>query len=68
MRAYVVITAGPGKAREIARAVAVLPGVKMSNACWGSPGRICCGRSDRSEGSQQTHNGQNPIHRTSGPN
>jgi hypothetical protein len=37
MRAYVVITAGPGKAREIARAVAALPGVKMSNACWGSP-------------------------------
>ncbi len=37
MRAYVVITAGPGKAREIAHAVAGLPGVKMSNACWGSP-------------------------------
>ena len=37
MRAYVVITAGPGKAREIARAVAALPGVKMANACWGSP-------------------------------
>jgi len=35
MRAYVVITAGPGKAREIARAVAALPGVKMANACWG---------------------------------
>ncbi len=37
MRAYVVITAGPGKAREVARAMAALPGVKMSNACWGSP-------------------------------
>jgi hypothetical protein len=34
MRAYVVITAGPGKAREIARTVAALPGVKMANACW----------------------------------
>ena len=37
MRAYVVITAGPGKAREIARTVVDLPGVKMANACWGSP-------------------------------
>jgi len=34
MRAYVVITVGPGKAREVARAVAAIPGVKMSNACW----------------------------------
>jgi DNA-binding Lrp family transcriptional regulator len=33
----VIITAGPRKAREIARAVAALPGVKMANACWGSP-------------------------------
>jgi len=37
MRAYVVITVGPGKAREVARAVAAIPGFKMSNACWGSP-------------------------------
>ena len=36
MRAYVVITAEPGKAREIARQVASLPGVKMADACWGS--------------------------------
>ena len=36
MRAYVVITAEPGKAREIARQVAGLPGVKMADACWGS--------------------------------
>lgn len=28
MRAYVVITAGPGKAREIARAVAFFPASK----------------------------------------
>ena len=37
MRAYVVVTAEPRKARDIARTVAVLPGVKMANACWGSP-------------------------------
>jgi DNA-binding Lrp family transcriptional regulator len=34
---YVVITVGPGKARDIAQKVSGLPGVKMSNACWGSP-------------------------------
>jgi DNA-binding Lrp family transcriptional regulator len=37
MRAYVVITVGPGKARDVAKAVAGLQGVKMANACWGSP-------------------------------
>lgn len=37
MRAYVLVTAGPGKARDIARKIAVLPGVKMANACWGDP-------------------------------
>jgi DNA-binding Lrp family transcriptional regulator len=37
MRAYVVITVGPGKARDVARRVTSLPGVKMCNACWGSP-------------------------------
>jgi DNA-binding Lrp family transcriptional regulator len=37
VRAYVVITVGPGKAREIAHTVAGIPGVKMANACWGSP-------------------------------
>ena len=68
MRAYVVITAGPGKAREIARAVTALPGVKNVECVLGQPGRIYRGRSGRSEGSQQTHNGQNPIHRRSGPN
>lgn len=36
MRAYVVITAEAGKAREIARQVASLPGVNMADACWGS--------------------------------
>lgn len=36
MRAYVVITAEPGKAREIARQIASLPGVQMADACWGS--------------------------------
>ena len=37
MRAHVVITVGPGKARDVAKAVAGLSGVKMANACWGSP-------------------------------
>lgn len=36
MRAYVVITAEPGKARELARQIASLGGVKMADACWGS--------------------------------
>ena len=36
MTSYVVMTAGPGKAREIARAVAVLPGVEKGTAlCQG---------------------------------
>ncbi|MGH9732368.1 MAG: Lrp/AsnC family transcriptional regulator [Candidatus Acidiferrales bacterium] len=37
MRAYVLVTAGPGKARDIARKISGLPGVKMANACWGDP-------------------------------
>ncbi|MGB7022897.1 MAG: Lrp/AsnC ligand binding domain-containing protein [Candidatus Acidiferrales bacterium] len=37
MRAYVLVTAGPGKARDIARKICALPGVKMANACWGDP-------------------------------
>jgi DNA-binding Lrp family transcriptional regulator len=37
MRAYIVITVGPGKARDVAKAVNGLSGVKMANACWGSP-------------------------------
>jgi len=37
MRAYIVITVGPGKARDVAKSVSKLNGVKMSNACWGSP-------------------------------
>ena len=36
MRAYVVVTAEPGKAREVARQIAGLPRVKMADACWGS--------------------------------
>jgi DNA-binding Lrp family transcriptional regulator len=36
MRAYIVITAESGKARDIARQVGSLPGVKMADACWGS--------------------------------
>ena len=37
MKAYVVITVGPGKARDVATSVAKLKGVQMCNACWGSP-------------------------------
>lgn len=37
MRAYVLVTVGPGKARDIARKISTLPGVKMANACWGDP-------------------------------
>lgn len=37
MKAFVLVTVGPGKARDVARKVAALPGVKMANACWGSP-------------------------------
>lgn len=37
MRAYVLVTVGPGKTREVAKKIASLPGVKMANACWGSP-------------------------------
>ncbi|HLW83363.1 MAG TPA: Lrp/AsnC ligand binding domain-containing protein [Candidatus Acidoferrales bacterium] len=37
MRAYVLVTVGPGKARDIAKKITGLPGVKMANACWGDP-------------------------------
>jgi hypothetical protein len=36
MKAYVVITTKAGAAREIALAMASLPGVKMADACWGT--------------------------------
>ena len=35
MRAYLVITAEPGRSRDIAKSVAGLPGVTMCDACWG---------------------------------
>lgn len=35
MKAYLVITAESGKARDLARAIAALPGVRMADACWG---------------------------------
>jgi len=35
MKAYVVITAKAGTARDIADALASLPGVQMADACWG---------------------------------
>ena len=37
MRAYVLVTVGPGKARDIAKKIGTLSGVKMANACWGDP-------------------------------
>ena len=36
MRAYLIVTTEPGKARELARQIASLPGVRMADACWGS--------------------------------
>jgi DNA-binding Lrp family transcriptional regulator len=36
MKAYVVIIAAAGKARDIATAMRSLPGVKMADPCWGS--------------------------------
>lgn len=35
MRAYLVITTESGKARDIAKAISALPGVKLADACWG---------------------------------
>ena len=37
MRAYVLVTVGPGKAREVAHKIQGIAGVKMANACWGDP-------------------------------
>ena len=36
MKAYVVVNTEVGKANDIAKAMAALPGVKMADACWGS--------------------------------
>lgn len=36
MKAYVVVTAKVGTARDIAHAISALPGVKMADACWGT--------------------------------
>ena len=36
MKAYVVITAKGGAAREVAQATGSLPGVRMADACWGT--------------------------------
>lgn len=37
MRAYVLVTAGPGTARDIAKKILALPGVKLADACFGDP-------------------------------
>ncbi len=36
MKAYIVVTAKVGTARDIAHAITGLPGVKMADACWGT--------------------------------
>lgn len=35
MRAYLVITAESGRARDIAKTARELPGVVLADACWG---------------------------------
>lgn len=35
MRVYIVVTVGPGNAREVAAKIARLPRVKAANACFG---------------------------------
>ena len=37
MRAYVLVTVGFGKARDLAQKILAIPGVKMADACWGDP-------------------------------
>jgi len=37
MRAYVLISVRPGKARDIVAAVGQLEGVRHADACWGVP-------------------------------
>jgi len=36
MRAYIVVAVGPGRAHDVARKIASLPGVKMADGCCGS--------------------------------
>ena len=36
MRAYLVVTAEAAKVRDLAKSIAVLPGVRMADACWGT--------------------------------
>ena len=35
MRAYFVVNAETGRVRDLAKAIASLPGVRMADACWG---------------------------------
>ena len=37
MRAYIVVTVGPGKSRDVAPQITSLPGVTMANACGADP-------------------------------
>ena len=37
MKAYVLVNTSPGKVGGIARQIAGISGVTMTNACWGMP-------------------------------
>ena len=36
MKAYIVVTARAGSARDIAQVMLTWPGVQMADACWGT--------------------------------
>ena len=42
MRAYVLINVKAGKAKEIARRLLRIEGVKSADPCWGLPDIIAC--------------------------
>ena len=42
MRAYILINVKAGKAKEIAKKLQRVPGVKTADPCWGLPDIIAC--------------------------
>ena len=42
MRAYILINVKAGKAKEVARKLARMTGVRTADACWGLPDIIAC--------------------------
>lgn len=42
MRAYIMINVKAGKAKEVARRLERIPGVKSADTCWGLPDIIAC--------------------------